>query len=80
LGRLNGWLPAYTDRNEIWMIDGDAIRWAGVAIFLFSGALRLWPVYVLGYRFSGLVAIQPGHKLVTGGIYRVIWRLIPGVW
>jgi protein-S-isoprenylcysteine O-methyltransferase Ste14 len=72
LGLLNGWLPAYTDRNEIWMIDGDAIRWAGVAIFLFSGALRLWPVYVLGYRFSGLVAIQPGHKLVTGGIYRVI--------
>jgi protein-S-isoprenylcysteine O-methyltransferase Ste14 len=27
---------------------------------------------VLGRRFSGLVAIQPGHKLVTGGVYRVI--------
>jgi protein-S-isoprenylcysteine O-methyltransferase Ste14 len=27
---------------------------------------------VLGDRFSGLVAIQPGHSLVTGGIYRII--------
>jgi len=27
---------------------------------------------VLGRRFSGLVAIQPGHKLVTGGVYGVI--------
>jgi protein-S-isoprenylcysteine O-methyltransferase Ste14 len=27
---------------------------------------------VLGRRFSGLVAIQPGHRLVTGGMYRVI--------
>jgi protein-S-isoprenylcysteine O-methyltransferase Ste14 len=72
LGLLNGWLPAYTDRNEIWIIGGDAIRWVGVVIFLLSGALRLWPVYVLGDRFSGLVAIQAGHKLVTGGIYSVI--------
>jgi len=35
-------------------------------------ALRLWPVFVLGNRFSGLVAIQPGHRLVTTGVYRVI--------
>jgi protein-S-isoprenylcysteine O-methyltransferase Ste14 len=27
---------------------------------------------VLGRRFSGLVAIQPGHTLVTSGVYRVI--------
>jgi protein-S-isoprenylcysteine O-methyltransferase Ste14 len=27
---------------------------------------------VLGRRFSGLVAIQPGHTLVTSGIYGVI--------
>jgi protein-S-isoprenylcysteine O-methyltransferase Ste14 len=27
---------------------------------------------VLGRRFSGLVAIQPGHALVTQGIYRVV--------
>ena len=27
---------------------------------------------VLGRRFSGLVAIQPGHTLVTAGLYGVI--------
>ena len=29
-------------------------------------------VFVLGNRSSGLVAIQPGHTLVTDGIYRTI--------
>ncbi len=32
----------------------------------------LWPVFVLGRRFSGLVAIQPDHTLVTTGIYSII--------
>ena len=27
---------------------------------------------MLGRRFSGLVAIQPGHTLVTSGVYGVI--------
>jgi protein-S-isoprenylcysteine O-methyltransferase Ste14 len=43
-----------------------------VALFAAGGALRLWPVFVLGDRFSGLVAIQPGHRLVTSGVYGVI--------
>ena len=41
-------------------------------LFATGGALRIWPVFVLGPRCSGLVAIQPGHTLVTGGIYGVI--------
>ena len=57
---------------NVWTIDGDAVRWLGVVLFVVGGALRLWPVYVLGHRFSGLVAIQPGHALVTTGIYSVI--------
>ena len=72
IGLLGAWLPACSDRKNFWIIDGDAIRWVGVALYTMGGALRLWPVYVLGNRFSGLVAIQPGHTLVTGGIYRVI--------
>jgi protein-S-isoprenylcysteine O-methyltransferase Ste14 len=72
IGVLGAWLPAYTDRNEFWAIDGDAVRWLGVVVFVAGGALRLWPVYVLGDRFSGLVAIQPGHTLVTTGIYGII--------
>jgi protein-S-isoprenylcysteine O-methyltransferase Ste14 len=72
LGLLSAFLPAYTDRRGLWTIDGDAVRWLGVAIYTAGGALRLWPVFVLGRRFSGLVAIQPGHTLVTTGIYRII--------
>ena len=45
------------------------MRWAGVVLFTAGGILRLWPVFVLGNRFSGLVAIQEGHTLVTEGIY-----------
>ncbi|MGO8917622.1 MAG: methyltransferase family protein [Stellaceae bacterium] len=72
LGLLDAYVPAWTDRMEVWTIDGDAVRWLGVALFAAGGALRLWPVVVLGNRFSGLVAIQPGHRLVTGGVYAVI--------
>lgn len=72
IGILAGFLPAYTDRIDFWTIDADAIRWVGIAIFAAGGVLRLWPVFVLGRRFSGLVAIQSGHTLVTTGIYRRI--------
>jgi protein-S-isoprenylcysteine O-methyltransferase Ste14 len=72
IGLLAAYLPAYTDRKEFWTLDGDAIRWLGVALFAAGGALRIWPVFVLGRRFSGLVAIQPGHTLVTSGVYGII--------
>jgi protein-S-isoprenylcysteine O-methyltransferase Ste14 len=72
IGLLDAYLPAYADRKELWTIDGDAIRWLGVVLFAAGGALRIWPVFVLGHRFSGLVAIQPGHTLVTSGIYGAI--------
>lgn len=72
LGLLSAYLPACTDRNDIWTFDGATVRWIGVVLYAAGGILRLWPVFVLGRRFSGLVAIQPGHQLVTGGIYSVI--------
>jgi protein-S-isoprenylcysteine O-methyltransferase Ste14 len=72
VGLLLGFLPAYTDRQEFWTIGGDSVRWLGVGLSTAGGALRLWPVFVLGNRFSGLVAIQPGHRLVTSGVYSVI--------
>jgi len=72
IGLLAGFLPAYTDRIGFWTIDGDTIRWLGIVIFAAGGTLRLWPVFVLGRRFSGLVAIQSGHTLATTGIYRRI--------
>jgi len=72
IGLLIGYLPAYTDRIDFWTIDGHMVRWIGLVLFGAGGALRLWPVFVLGNRFSGLVAIQPGHTLVTSGVYGVI--------
>jgi protein-S-isoprenylcysteine O-methyltransferase Ste14 len=69
---LNAYFPAYTDRTNFWTIDGDSTRWLGIVLYACGGVLRLWPVFVLGTRFSGLVAIQPGHTLVTRGIYRFI--------
>jgi protein-S-isoprenylcysteine O-methyltransferase Ste14 len=72
VGFVLGWLPAYTDRREIWTIDGDTVRYFGLALFVVGSVLRIAPVFVLGRRFSGLVAIQEGHELVTDGLYRVI--------
>ncbi len=72
LGLLSGYLPAYTDRIDFWTFGGEGVRWLGALLFIGGGALRMWPVFVLGKRFSGLVAIQPGHRLVTDGIYRTL--------
>jgi protein-S-isoprenylcysteine O-methyltransferase Ste14 len=72
IGFIAAFLAAWTDRKDIWTLDGDTIRWIGVALFSAGGMLRIWPVFVLGNRFSGLVAIQLGHTLVTTGIYSII--------
>jgi protein-S-isoprenylcysteine O-methyltransferase Ste14 len=65
-------VPPWTDRLDLATVGGEGLRWIGVLLFAIGGWLRIWPVYVLGRRFSGLVAIQPGHELVTTGIYRLI--------
>lgn len=72
IGLVAAYVPALTDRMDFWTIDGDAIRWVGVILFTAGGALRIWPIFVLGRLFSGLVAIQSGHTLITSGIYRVV--------
>lgn len=69
---LIAFLPAYTDSRNILTLDGETLRWIGIVVFTIGGVLRLWPVFVLGKQFSGLVAIQPGHTLVTTGIYATI--------
>jgi protein-S-isoprenylcysteine O-methyltransferase Ste14 len=65
-------VPPYCDRRDIWIIDGDAVRYFGLSLFFAGSILRLAAVFVLGRRFSGLVAIQPGHQLKTDGLYRYI--------
>jgi protein-S-isoprenylcysteine O-methyltransferase Ste14 len=65
-------LPPYCDRHDIWVIDGDTVRYFGLFLFFAGSLLRLAAVFVLGRRFSGLVAIQPDHQLKTDGLYRYI--------
>ncbi len=72
VGSLDGWLPAYSDRVGLLIFGGEDVRWLGVLLFATGGILRLWPVFILGRRFSGLVAIQKNHHLVTDGIYKTI--------
>jgi protein-S-isoprenylcysteine O-methyltransferase Ste14 len=69
---LMAYFPAYTDRIGFWTLDGEVVRWTGVAVCAAGGLLRIIPVYVLRNRFSGLVAIQAGHQLETRGIYGLI--------
>ncbi len=71
IGLLDGYLPAYTDRKEFWVIDGDTIRWVGVVLFATGGALRIWPVFVLGHRFSG-AGRHPARA--HAGHQRCLWR------
>src|SRR5215469_5494459 len=72
IGLLLAFFSAYTDRLGLLVFGGNTLRWAGVVLFTVGGVLRLWPVFVLGRRFSGLVAIQENHTLVTDGIYRFV--------
>lgn len=72
IGLLTAYVPGWSDRTGFWTIDGDAARWAGVAVYTVGSVLRLAPVLVLGRRFSGLVAIQTDHELVTDGIFGLV--------
>jgi len=72
LGLLLVLLAPWTDRLDWWTFGGEGVRWLGALLYIVGGVLRIWPVFVLGKRFSGLVAIQPGHRLVTTGIYRTL--------
>ena len=72
LGIIDAYLPAYTDRVDFLTFGGEAVRWIGFLLYTAGGILRLAPVFILGRRFSGLVAIQPEHRLATGGLYAII--------
>jgi protein-S-isoprenylcysteine O-methyltransferase Ste14 len=63
------WLPAYCDRTETWVIDGEIVRYLGLVVFVAGSTLRLAAVFVLGRRCTGLVAIQENHQLMTTGLY-----------
>jgi protein-S-isoprenylcysteine O-methyltransferase Ste14 len=63
-------IPPYCDRRDLFTIDGDMIRYLGLVICMVGSVIRIAAVFALGHRFSGVVAIQPDHKLKTDGIYK----------
>ncbi len=65
-------VPPFCDRRDIWVIDGDPVRYFGLVLFFAGSILRLAAAFALGRRFSGLVAIQSDHQLKTDGLYRYI--------
>jgi len=66
------WQLPFADRRDQLTVDGDAVRYTGVALFVIGAVLRVGPIVVLGRRFSAFVAIQERHELVTDGWYGVI--------
>jgi protein-S-isoprenylcysteine O-methyltransferase Ste14 len=66
------WFPPFADARDWLTLDDQVTPYIGLALFVVGGILRIVPVFVLGRRFSGLVAIQPGHRLQTSGLYGLI--------
>jgi protein-S-isoprenylcysteine O-methyltransferase Ste14 len=69
---ISAWACPFLDGRNEFVFGSETVRWVGVVLCFAGGELRLIPVFELGKRFSGLVAIQPGHTLKTDGLYRVI--------
>jgi len=72
IGLMLAYAPALSDQLDLFIVGGEGTRWVGVLLCIVGGARRIAPVFALGKSFSGLVAIQPGHQLVTDGLYRHI--------
>lgn len=62
----------YCDRRGIAVFDGDAVRYAGLVLFIAGYILMAWAVAALGRQFSVEVTIQKDHRLVTTGLYGVL--------
>jgi protein-S-isoprenylcysteine O-methyltransferase Ste14 len=66
------WLPPYADSRNLWTLDGDAARYAGLVLLVVGCVLRVGPMFALGGRFRPPLATQDEHRLVTTGYYRYI--------
>jgi protein-S-isoprenylcysteine O-methyltransferase Ste14 len=66
------WLPSHLDRLNLWTIDGNTVRYAGLIIAAIGGFVRVATVFELGHRFSIFVALQSHHRLKTDGFYSLV--------
>ena len=67
---LIAFVPAYDDRRDLATIDGEAIRFVGLALMVVGSILRVGPMFLLGRRFTWPLAGQEAHALLTTGLYR----------
>jgi protein-S-isoprenylcysteine O-methyltransferase Ste14 len=51
---------------------GSVVRWVGVILSAGGFALIHWSGFTLGRQYSEHVTIQPGHRLITTGPYRLV--------
>jgi protein-S-isoprenylcysteine O-methyltransferase Ste14 len=66
-------LLAYADRRGfLVMPDASAARWGGVVLATLGCGMVLWSGVSLGRQYSQEVTLQEGHRLITGGAYRLV--------
>jgi protein-S-isoprenylcysteine O-methyltransferase Ste14 len=65
-------LPPHLDGRGWWTADEAVTPYIGLALLVLGGTLRVAAVFALGHRFTGIVAIQKEHRLLTSGLYRHI--------
>jgi protein-S-isoprenylcysteine O-methyltransferase Ste14 len=65
-------LPAYADRRDIMVLDGDAVRYLGLVLFAAGYVFRIGPMFALRRRFRAPWTAQKEHYLVTTGFYRYV--------
>ena len=65
-------VPYFDHHNTLVLPESDALRYAGLALFITGVALRVWAFIYLGRFFSVFLTIQKDHRLVTGNIYRMV--------
>jgi hypothetical protein len=71
IGLLAAYLPAsLTGKRCGPSMETPSAGWA-LVLFIAGGTLRMWAVFVLGRRFSGLVAIQSGPLAALSTVYAI---------
>jgi protein-S-isoprenylcysteine O-methyltransferase Ste14 len=67
------WIVPYCDRRGLLVLpESDALRYAGLALFVAGVAVRTWAFVYLGRFFSIFLTIQKNHRLVTDNLYRYV--------
>jgi protein-S-isoprenylcysteine O-methyltransferase Ste14 len=65
-------LPAYADRRDLLVWDGDAVRYLGLVVYTAGCVLRIGPMFQLKTRFRAPWTAHTEHRLVTTGFYRYL--------